>query len=327
MIHGKAITENWLLKEPFVLSRGTRTHAEVVYLKIGDSEAIGHGECQPNKRYNENAADVVAQLEECFPASLAELEARAQALSSYAARNALDCALWDYRLKSGASLPAVLKACRNKVSIATYFTLSVATPEEMANAAVRAYRKGCRRLKLKFAGAGDDERLLAVRAVAPDASIIIDANEAWTEPMLKAFLPVLEKADVDLLEQPLPVGADAVLKEIKTPIILCADESCHTAKDVESLVGKYNAVNIKLDKAGGLTPALSLFAAAEQANMKVMVGCMLGTSLAIAPAFLLAAEAHYVDLDAPLLLKDDRAGGVAIESSFTFTRTENYLWG
>ncbi|MEX0297973.1 MAG: dipeptide epimerase [Kordiimonas sp.] len=327
VFHGKAVKENWQLKEPFVLSRGSRTHAEVVYLKIDDGYLVGHSECQPNSRYNENADDVVLQLEQCFPASLQELEQLAQTLSSYAARNALDCALWDYKLKNGLSQIPALKSKESVSGTATYFTLSVAPPEEMAASALRAYARGCRRLKLKFAGEGDDERLDAVRSVAPDASIIIDANEAWTEHMLEVFLPILEKAEVDLLEQPLPVGADEALKAINTPIILCADESCHTAEDVKELVSKYDAINIKLDKTGGLTPALKLLAAAEQAQMKVMVGCMLGTSLSIAPAFIPAAHAHYVDLDAPLLLKHDRADGFVVDRSFVFTGSEQSLWG
>lgn len=324
---GTANIEQWPLKEPFVLSRGSRTHAEVVYLRITDGVFFGHSECQPNKRYNETAEGVQAQLAGCFPASLEDLVRYSRSLPSYAARNALDCALWDYQLKRNPSEVTSILKPPDIGCVPTYFTLSVAKPDRMAEAAAAAYGAGCRRLKLKFAGEGDDVRLKAVRAVAVDASLIIDANEAWTDKMLLDYLPLLESLGVDLLEQPLPAGADSLLASINTSVVLCADESCHSTEDVPSLVGKYDAVNIKLDKAGGLTPSHELFDVASKADMKIMVGCMLGTSLAIAPAFSLAARADFVDLDAPLLLAEDRSPSFKVDESFVFRKAKSDVWG
>lgn len=327
MLEGEVRAEAWPLKEPFVISRGRRTHAEVVHVQVSDGHFVGHGECQPNQRYGETQEDVCAQLSRCFPSTIEDLQKATAALKSHAARNALDCALWDLRCKIAGVPAAGMLNMSSPRLVPTYFTLSVAEPEVMAVAAGFVRQKGCRRLKLKLTGQGDAERLFAVRESVPDASLIVDANEAWDERMLAQYLPILENVKVDLLEQPLPAEKDDALRELKTPITICADESCRVASNVDALLGKYDAVNIKLDKAGGLTPAIELYQVARNNDLKVMVGCMLGTSLAIAPALLVAAQADFVDLDAPLLLSQDRSPGFLVDGGFNFLGELPALWG
>lgn len=327
MINGKAEAEFWELKEPFVISRGRRTHAQTVSLSLTDGVYEGRGECQPNSRYNETQEAVTAMLNACFPASLDDLRRHAETLPSMAARNALDCALWDLQCKQEGISVWEKAGLVKPETIHSYFTLSVGTPEAMAQAAKQALQAGRPSLKLKFSGDGDDERLIAVREAVPDAGLIIDANEAWSDPMLIDYVPLLEKLGVLLLEQPLPAGKDDLLAEMETPVTLCADESCHTVSDLEKLAGKYDAVNIKLDKTGGFTPGIALLQAAQQAEFRIMVGCMLGTSLAIAPACLLAAQADFVDMDAPVLLKEDRAGGCRIDAAMKIYPAKATFWG
>jgi L-alanine-DL-glutamate epimerase-like enolase superfamily enzyme len=241
-----------------------------------------------------------------------------------AARNALDAAFWDIEAKRGDCRAADLAGLGRLEPVITAFTLSLDTPERMGEAA--ATQRARPLLKLKLTGDGDLDRVQAVRESAPRSRLIVDANEGWTARHFAEFMPGLAALGVELIEQPLPAGDDAALAELPHPIPVCADESCHTADDLDGLVGKYDAINIKLDKTGGLTEALMLAAAARERGFAIMVGCMIGTSLAMAPAMLVAQQASVVDLDAPLLLTADRNQGLRYEGSLVYP-PEPALWG
>lgn len=326
MIRGRAWQEEWPLKVPFVISRSARTHVSVVVVEITDGRNKGIGECQPNSRYGETPEDVVAALNELLDGGMNAPDG-AQALTSMAARNALDCALWDLKAKTEATSVWALTGRTMPARQLTAYTLSVGTPSEMAEAAGQAAEDGKRLLKLKLAGEGDDDRVLAVRQAAPSATLIADANEAWDDKLLHRYMPAMAQAGLALLEQPLPAGQDDMLKTADRCVPICADESCHTVKDLAGLRGKYDIVNIKLDKAGGLTPALELEAEARKNGMAVMVGCMLGTSLAMAPGLVVAAGADIVDLDGSLLLARDRDHKISVEDSCFLTGFSSMLWG
>ena len=325
-VHLAVQVERFPLSGAFVISRGAKTEAIVVTATIAADGISGRGECVPYARYGESVDSVVAQIESVRPA----IEAGADRLQlqkllpAGAARNALDCALWDFDAKRQGIPAYKLAGLAPLAPVTTAFTLSLGTPEEMAAAATAAGARPL--LKLKLAGAGDAERLAAVRAAAPSAILIVDANEAWSQADLGPNLEACAKQGVTLVEQPLPAGADAVLAEIPHLVPICADESLHECRDLAALRGRYDAINIKLDKAGGLTEALALLGEAERLGFSVMIGCMVATSLAMAPAILLAARAKYVDLDGPLLLARDRPDGLTYEGALVHPPSPA-LWG
>ena len=327
MLSGRAYSEQWPLKVPFVISRSRRTHVDVVVAVVSDGTHVGRGECQPNSRYGETCEAVEGELNAMLepPCSFEPIDLGI--LRSMSARNALDCALWDLKAKQAGCRVWDLIDRPAPRPTPTVFTLSLGDPATMAAAASAAFKEGKTRLKLKFGGVGDDERLRAVRAAVPDAVLVADANEAWDRSMLKAFLPVMAGEGLAMLEQPLPSGEDAMLGDMEHPVPIVADESCHCSVDVGALAGRYDGVNIKLDKTGGLTEALALEVAASKAGLSVMVGCMLGTSLAMAPAMLLAANATFVDLDGSLLLSKDRDHKISFTDAYELLPFSADLWG
>jgi L-alanine-DL-glutamate epimerase-like enolase superfamily enzyme len=290
------------LARAFTISRGARTEARVLTVTVEDGGARGRGECVPYARYGEKPAGVAAQI-----AGLPERFDRRglhELLPPGAARNAVDCALWDLEAKRSGRRVWQLAGLGEPGPEITAYTLSLEAPEVMrAEAAKHAHRP---LLKVKLGGEGDMARLEAVRAGAPRSRIIVDANEGWTPEAYAELAPALVALGVELVEQPLPAGRDAALAEMPRPLPVCADESCHDRASLPGLKGRYDMVNVKLDKAGGLTEALALRDAARAAGYGVMVGCMVGTSLAMAPAVLVAQGAAVTDLDGPLLLAADR---------------------
>jgi L-alanine-DL-glutamate epimerase-like enolase superfamily enzyme len=316
----------WPLAQPFAISRGSKTTAEVVVAEVSDGEFRGRGECVPYPRYGETVDSVVTALEAMKGAVFSGLDRRElqQAMPPGAARNALDCAFWDLDGKRDDRRVADMAGLGTLRPVITAYTLSLDTPERMGEAA--AGQRARPLLKLKLTGDGDVERVRAVRRAAPASRLIVDANEGWSERHLTEIMPALAEFGVELIEQPLPAGDDEALARVPRPIPVCADEACHTCEDLDRLAGKYDAVNIKLDKTGGLTEALTLAAAARVRGFKIMVGCMIGTSLAMAPALLIAQGAEVVDLDAPLLLAADRVPGLRYDGSTVYP-AEPALWG
>ncbi|MCX5519656.1 dipeptide epimerase [Kaistia defluvii] len=318
--------ESWPIAGSFVISRGARTEAHVVVVTLRDGGASGRGECVPYVRYGETVEGVAATLREALAtyAAQPDREALRAATPPGAARNALDCALWDLEAKQSGVPVAERLGLSAPKALVTAYTLSLGTPESMEQAArVAAHRP---LLKVKLGGDGDRERIAAVRRGAPASRIIVDANEAWSERNFDANMRACVEAGVELIEQPLPAGQDDWLERADRPVAVCADESLHVAGDLGHLVGRYDAINIKLDKTGGLTEALRLRAAAEAQGFALMVGCMVGTSLAMAPAVLLAQDAAFVDLDGPLLLARDRSPGLVYEGSLV-RPPPPALWG
>jgi L-alanine-DL-glutamate epimerase-like enolase superfamily enzyme len=317
---------SWPLAQPFAISRGSRTTAEVVIAEVSDGEFRGRGECVPYPRYGESVDSVVAALDAMKGAVFSGLDRHElqRAMPPGAARNALDAAFWDLDAKRDNCRVADLAGIGPLRPLVTAYTLSLDSPERMGEAA--AVQKHRPLLKLKLTGDGDLARVEAVRRAAPASRLIVDANEGWTARHFAELTPALAALGVELIEQPLPAGDDQALAELPHPVPVCADESCHTAEDLQRLAGKYDAVNIKLDKTGGLTEALALAAAAEARGFAIMVGCMIGSSLAMAPAVLVAQKASVVDLDAPLLLASDRQPGLRYEGSTLFP-PEPQLWG
>jgi L-alanine-DL-glutamate epimerase-like enolase superfamily enzyme len=319
-------SERWPIAGAFTISRGSKTEAEVVVVELSDGTLRGCGECVPYPRYNETVAGVIAALEGLAGeiARGLDREKLQHVLPAGAARNALDCAFIDLEAKR-AGRPAYdwlgLAPPQPRV---TAYTISLGTPQTMAAAAAAAAARPI--LKVKLGGEGDRDRIAAVRKAAPGAELIVDANEGWNAANLAANLAACADAGVTLVEQPLPAVDDAALAAIARPIPVCADESVHDRASLANLVGKYDAVNIKLDKAGGLTEALALAAAAEAKGFMLMVGCMISTSLSIAPALLLAQRARVVDLDGPLLLARDRPNGLTYAGSTVHPGTRE-LWG
>ena len=314
--------DDFALAEAFTISRGTKTAAEVVTVTVTDGAHRGHGECVPYARYGESRASVKAQIKALPPdIDRAGLQA---ALPPGAARNAVDCALWHLEARRAgrrvweiAGLPAPgPEVCA--------FTLSLDTPDEMRRAAARHRHRPL--LKIKLGTENDLARLQAVRAGAPDARLIVDANEGWSVDAYRALAPHLRALRVDLVEQPFPAGDDDALRDLDRPVPICADESCHDRASLGGLVGKYDAINVKLDKTGGLTEALALRDAARAAGLDVMVGCMVGSSLAMAPAVLVAQGVAFTDLDGPLLLAEDRAHPLAYDERGVHP-PDAALWG
>ncbi len=322
-----AAEERWPLADAFVISRGAKTEARLVVAELAEAGALGRGECTPYARYGETAETVLAEIERVrleMEAGCGREELQ-RLLPPGAARNALDCALWDIEAKLS-GVRAFRAAGRARLDpVKTAYTLSLGTPAEMAEAAARAARRPM--LKLKLGGGGDDlERVRAVRATAPRTRLIVDANEGWDLATLKSLAPELAKLDVRLIEQPLPASGDAELEGYDCPAPLCADESLHSRAELSACIGRYAAVNIKLDKAGGLTEALALAAEARAAGMMIMVGSMVATSLSMAPALILAQGADFVDLDGPLLLAEDRRPGLGYLGSMIEPPAPE-LWG
>jgi L-alanine-DL-glutamate epimerase-like enolase superfamily enzyme len=318
--------ERWPIAGAFTISRGSKTEAEVVVAELTDGLFTGRGECTPYPRYGETVAGVAAAIASFADHILHGLDrvALQRALPAGAARNALDCAFIDLEAKR-ANLPAheLLGLAPPRPRLTAY-TISLDSPQRMAEAAAAAAARPL--LKVKLGGAGDPERIAAIRNAAPDAELIADVNEGWRPEDLAANLAACAAAGVTLIEQPLPAADDAALAAITRTVPVCADESVHDRATLRTLVGKYDVVNIKLDKTGGLTEALALAAEARMLGFDLMVGCMIATSLAIAPALLVATHVRVVDLDGPLLLARDRPNGLRYDGSVVHPAS-GALWG
>jgi len=324
----KVDIQSWPIRGEFRIARGAKTEAAVVVAQITENGATGYGECGPYPRYGETVERVAAEIETLRTDVENGLtrEALQQHLAAGAARNALDCALIDLEAKrSGRRAFEVLNLPAPR-PMQTAFTLSLDSPEAMGAAAAAAATRGYGLLKLKIAGEDDLARVEAVRRNAPGARLIVDANEGWSEKDLFAFSPALARLGVALIEQPMKADADDVLGHFRSPVALCADESCHTRADLPRIIGRYSHINIKLDKAGGLTEALALAGEAAALGLRLMVGCMVSTSLSMAPASLLGGMAEFIDLDGPLLLARDRIPALHYEADRLYP-PEPALWG
>jgi L-alanine-DL-glutamate epimerase-like enolase superfamily enzyme len=318
-----AVVETWPIAGAFVIARGAKREATVVVAQVSDGTITGRGECVPYARYGETVAgvrDAILGLR----GTLRDRAGLARQMPAGAARNALDCALWDYEAKRSGTSAAQLAGLAPLHPVTTAYTISLDRAEAMATSAAAAART-MPLLKLKLAGAGDAARLRQVRDACPQPRLIADANEAWTPELLPALMAIAAETGVELIEQPLPAGADAALAGSRA-VPVCADESLHDRAGLDALVGRYDAVNIKLDKTGGLTEALALAAEAERLGFAIMVGCMVATSLSMAPAVLIAQRARVVDLDGPLLLARDREDGLRYEASLVCPAVPE-LWG
>lgn len=318
--------EHFPIAGAFTISRGSRTQAVIVVATLEEGGLRGRGECVPYARYGESVESVAAALEEQagWIAAGGSRFDLADRMKPGAARNALDCALWDFEAKRTGTPAHVLAGLSAPAPVTTAYTLSLGDPEAMEEAARNAAHRPL--LKVKLGGEGDPERIAAVRRGAPDSRLIVDANEAWRAETIEANLAACAAAGVGLIEQPLPAGEDGLLAEIDRTIPICADESLHDRAGLGALATRYDAINIKLDKAGGLTEALKLAHEARARGFDIMVGCMVGSSLAMAPAMLLAHHAAYVDLDGPLLLAQDREPALRYEGSTVYPPLPE-LWG
>ncbi len=326
MIDLNVTNESWPLAEVFTISRGSKTAADVVVVELKGGPHIGRGECVPYARYGETVDGVIASLEGVRSALSGDVTRQQiqSLLKPGAARNALDCAFWDLDAKRSGAPVWELAGLAKPGPLVTAFTLSLDTPEKMAAAASRNATRPL--MKLKLTGEGDLERVAAVREAAPNTDLIVDANEGWSVEMVEPFSTDLAKHGVKMIEQPLPAADDRMLADVSHPVPLCADESAHTSAELDALIGRYDVINIKLDKTGGLTEALVLRKAAEAAGLQIMIGCMVGTSLAMAPAVLVGQGAAFVDLDGPLLLAKDRVDGLEFVGS-TLQPPTPALWG
>ncbi|MBY0382856.1 MAG: dipeptide epimerase [Xanthobacteraceae bacterium] len=315
--------EQWPIAGSFSISRGSKTEAVVVMVELSRDGMTGRGECVPYARYGETPEDTLKAIGQWTsePLSRELLNAR---MAPGAARNALDCALWDLEAKTAGRRVWDFTGDYAPQPLTTAYTISLGTPQGMAKATAAAAHRPL--LKVKLGGEGDAERIAAVRHVAPHARLIVDANEAWTETDLERNLEACADAGVTLVEQPLPAGRDEALGKIRRAIPVCADESVHATASLERLQGRYDAINIKLDKTGGLTEALAMRAEAKRLGFEIMVGCMVATSLSMAPATLVAQGAAVVDLDGPLLLAKDREHGLRYEESVVYP-PDPMLWG
>lgn len=318
----KVTTDVFPLAQVFTISRGSRTEANVITVRVSEDGITGWGESVPYARYGETMDSVRAEIEALGPIDRASLQ---DALPSGAARNAVDCALWDLEAKRAGKRVWELAGLSKPGPEITAYTLSLATPEKMQQqAAENAFRP---LLKTKLGGGEEDvARIEAVRRGAPNARIIVDANEGWSADLYRELAPVLVRLGVEMVEQPFPAGEDDALLDIERVLPVCADESCHDRASLPGLKGKYDMVNIKLDKTGGLTEALALRKAAEAENYDIMVGCMVGSSLAMAPAQLIAQGVPIVDLDGPLLLAEDRETPLNFDENGVHP-PQRELWG
>lgn len=320
------LEERWPLAAAFVIARGAKTEAHVLVVEIADGEAVGRGEAVPYARYGESMEGALARVEALRAQiegglSRQDLQVR---MEPGAARNAVDCALWDLEAKQS-GLPAWRAAGRERLDpVKTCFTISLDAPQAMADAAAAAKRRPF--LKLKIGGGDDLDRVAAVRAAAPKTRLIVDANESLSFDDLRRVTPELARLDVKLIEQPLRTGEDGALEGWTSPVLLCADESLHTRAELADCARRYGAVNVKLDKAGGLTEALAVAADARRLGLDLMAGCMVATSLSMAPAVILAQGAAVVDLDGALLLARDREPGLRYDGSLIYPPAPE-LWG
>ena len=326
-MHLTITRDTFQLAERFIISRGSRTQAEVLTVTLEDGGDKGRGECVPYARYDETLDSVEAQIN-ALSADLRnglDRQNLQSSLDAGAARNAIDCALWDLQAKKADTRVWQLAGLTQPATLTSAFTLSLDEPETMREKA----RQNAARplLKIKLGGGETDmARLRAVREGAPESVIIVDANEGWSRAEYDSLAPLLLELGVAMVEQPFAAGDDAVLAEMERPLPVCADESCHDVNSLPSLAGKYDVVNIKLDKTGGLTEALALEKAAREQGYEIMVGCMIGSSLAMAPATLVSANARYVDLDGPLLLAEDRSTPLQYDGSIIHPPASD-LWG
>ncbi|WP_425033544.1 N-acetyl-D-Glu racemase DgcA [Pelagibacterium sp.] len=325
-IHLTAAIERFPIAGSFTIARGSKTEAVVVAVQLEQDGLVGRGECVPYARYGETPESTLAAIDALAPALSAGLT-RAdlqKALPPGAARNALDCAMWDLDARRAGTSVAALTDLSLPQQIETAYTISLGTPDAMADAAARAAHLPL--LKVKLGVPGDVERLHAVRAAAPEARLIVDANEGWHGDDLPVLLDICAHCRVELVEQPLPAGQDAALADLDHLVPICADESVHALAGLDELAGRYDAINIKLDKTGGLTEALAVVQRAEELGLQIMVGCMVSTSLSMLPARLLASKARWVDLDGPLLLAEDRPDGLVYRGGEIGTGPSG-LWG
>lgn len=316
-----ATVERWPVAGAFIISRGAKTSVDVVVCTVGDGAHVGRGEGTPIY-YEGETAEACAAAINAYQGPL-DREALLGAMARGAARNALDCALWDLEAKQAGVPVWQLAGVQPPTPLPTAFTISLNDPAQMEQDARAAAGRGFALLKCKLTGEGDRERIAAVRAGAPGARLIVDANESWHDIDIAAEAEALAALGVEMVEQPVFHGREDRLAGVKSPLPLCADESCHTRADLDRL-GDFDAVNIKLDKAGGLTEALALARAARERGFRIMVGCMLGTSLGIAPAALVAQGADWTDLDGALLLAKDREGGLSLQNGLL---QPGSLWG
>jgi len=310
----------------FSLSRDSRTEAVVVVVEISQGSFRGRGECVPYARYGETIEGTLAAIEAVAPDIETGLgrDSLTLQMRAGAARNAIDCALWDLEAKIARKPAYVLAGLPQPLPVITAYTISFDSPDAMAAATRAASARPL--LKIKLGGAGDVQRVRAARAAAPRARLIVDANEGWTARNLEANLAACAEAGVEMVEQPLPADRDHALEEITRSIPVCADESVHDRATVPALVGRYDAINVKLDKTGGLTEALAVVELARSKGLEIFVGCMVASSLAMAPAMLLTPNARWVDLDGPLLLAKDRPEGLRYDGSLLYPPPPE-LWG
>jgi L-alanine-DL-glutamate epimerase-like enolase superfamily enzyme len=322
----RAWIERWPIAGSFTISRGAKTEAVVVVAEITRDGHVGRGECVPYARYNETPETTLAAILALQQHRSAGMDRHAlqSVLSAGAARNALDCAFVDLEAKISGHRAWELLGKAAPHACTTAYTISLGSPEAMAEATAKAAHRPL--LKIKLGGEGDAERIAAVRKAAAESELIVDANEAWTPDNLERNIAACADAGVTLIEQPLPAGNDAALTHVRRRVAVCADESVHARDSLAALRNRYDAVNIKLDKTGGLTEALAMAGAAQTLGFEVMVGCMVATSLAMAPAMLVAQQARYVDLDGPLLLAKDRDNGLHYDGSTVYP-PDAALWG
>jgi L-alanine-DL-glutamate epimerase-like enolase superfamily enzyme len=318
--------ERWPIAGAFTISRGAKTEAAVVIAEISHNGYSGRGECVPYARYGETPEATLAAviaMQDAIGGGLDRIGLQA-AMPPGAARNAIDCAFLDIEAKSAGRRVWELLGRDAPRSCTTAYTISLGTPEAMASDTAAAAHRPL--LKIKLGGDGDEARIQAVRKAAPECELIVDANEAWTPQTLERLLSVCDHAGVTLVEQPLPAGHDEALATIRRPVTVCADESVHDCASLAGLRGRYDAINIKLDKTGGLTEALAMADEARTLGFDIMVGCMVATSLSMAPAMLLARHARFVDLDGALLLAQDRDDALRYDDS-TIHPPDAALWG
>jgi L-Ala-D/L-Glu epimerase len=317
--------QHWPYRRPIAISREIFTGQDVIVVTLVEGDATGRGEGSPTARYRESVASTLASVQGLVPALESGLDRMTlqTLLPPGAARNAIDCALWDLQAKQAGVRAWELAGLTDPCPVLSTQTIGLDTPEVMAGAAALAWSS---LLKLKLGGDGDIERVRAVRSAAPQVRLIVDANEAWSVEQLETFPALLVPMGVELIEQPLPAGKDAPLERIRSPIPIGADESFHDSAMIDGMLGRYQVINIKLDKTGGLTEALRAKASAMSAGLDVMIGCMGGTSLAMAPALLLATGTKVVDLDGPPILTRDIPGGLQYERG-VIGRFGSDLWG
>jgi L-Ala-D/L-Glu epimerase len=317
--------EVWPLKQTFRISRGSRTEASVVVVMVTNGKFTGRGEGVPIRRYGQSTASVLGEIEAIKHEKDLDRQKIQKLLPPGAARNALDCALWDLEAKISGKRAWKLANVPMVPEVETSFTISLDTPEKMAAAATANPNAPILKLKL----GGDDldlVRVQAVRATAPSTRLFVDANESWSPAHYRKIVSALNELRVELIEQPFAADADQVLEDLDHPVPVCADESCHTSADLPRLTKLYEVINVKLDKTGGLTEGLRLCKRARESGFKLLIGCMVGTSLSMAPARILASTADYVDLDGPLLLARDRDDAIIYENN-RLGLPDRQLWG